>query len=72
MMPMETMTPMQWLAQFGAIGAIFATGTISTSIFIVAQRRNISVLFLWAGGVVVSFSAFYAGGRGFDSPIRQS
>ena len=25
-----------------------------------------------AGGVVVSLSAFYAGGRGFDSRIRQS
>ena len=25
-----------------------------------------------AGGVVVSFSAFYAGGRGFDSHIHQS
>ena len=28
--------------------------------------------YVGAGGVVVSFSAFYAGGRGFDSHIHQS
>ena len=30
------------------------------------------VSILGAGGVVVSISASYAGGRGFDSRIRQS
>ena len=35
-------------------------------------RIFFKVLDIVAGGVVVSFSAFYAGGRGFDSHIHQS
>ena len=36
------------------------------------RRQTLPVRIAWAGGVVVSFSAFYAGGRGFDSHIHQS
>ena len=48
-------------------------------VFKIRERRHRSIAFavkfymnMWAGGVVVSFSAFYAGGRGFDSHIHQS
>ena len=58
----------EWIREYVESGSQDLTcdiGEVGVSVnFLTAEKG--------AGGVVVSFSAFYAGGRGFDSRIHQS
>ena len=51
-----------------SVGMVTSSVVIVTSSFVMVTN----LVFSGTGGVVVSFSAFYAGGRGINSHIHQS